>query len=269
MKKLFILFFIVNQFLNAQTVCKGKLIDESNGSPVEFANIGILGKGIGTVSDENGEYSLMIPDSLKNETIQISLIGYETIKTKSKDLITNPIAKMKQVSVNLKEISVTSKKIKTKILGNKTTAKGISAGFKNNNLGTEMAIKLNIKNKQTHLKSLMFQVNNNEIDSVIFRVNLYCVGKNGLPDTNLLQQNIYITMPQKTGFIKTDLTPYNLFLDEDAFISIEWIKDLGDASKLSFATKLVGSATYFRQASQDKWEKVSPIGIGLHVEVAY
>ena len=263
-----ILLFLA-QLANAQLICKGRLIDSLSGSPVEFANIGIIGKGVGTVSNENGEFSLLIPDSLKNLPVMISIIGYQSKRTNANTIISKPEIKMKQVSFNLDEIAVTSKKKKTIILGNKTTSKGISAGFKNNNLGTEMAIKLKIKNKQTHIKALMFQVNNNVIDSVIFRVNLYGVDDKGKPSENLLHQNIIITLKEKTGFVRTDLTPYNIFLDEDAFISIEWIKDLGDASKLMFATKIVGGTTYFRQASQDKWEKVSPIGIGLHVEASY
>jgi hypothetical protein len=72
---------------------------------------------------------------------------------------------------------------------------------------------------------------------------------------------------EKTGLIEFDLTPYNIFVDKDVFVALEWIKDLGDAKGLMFSTQLSGP-TWFRHTSQDKWEKVVP-GLGLYVEAAY
>ena len=69
--------------------------------------------------------------------------------------------------------------------------------------------------------------------------------------------------------ISLDLMPNNIFVDDDVFVSIEWIKDLGNVKGLNFSTKLIGSPTYARMTSQDKWEKLGTIGIGLHVEVGY
>lgn len=269
MKNFLFVFTFITGVLNAQLTCKGILIDSLSQQPVEFANIGIVGKGVGTVSNEKGEYHFVVPDSLANSTVMVSLIGY-----KAKRYTAASFSKMNKVllpheSIQLNEIAVSSKKVKNITLGNKTNSKSISVGFNKNNLGAEIAIKLNIKHKQTHLKKLQFQINTNTIDHVVFRCNIYSVDKKGNPDENLLKQNVLITAEEKTGVMSLDLTPFNLFLDEDVFISLEWIKDLGDASKLMFASKLVGSSTYFRMASQDKWEKVSPIGVGLYVEASY
>jgi len=269
MYRILLVFLLASTTLSAQLICKGILTDSATHQPIEFANIGIIGKGFGTVTNEKGEYSFTIPDSLSNSKVMVSLIGYRSKRMSASDLRRLSSIHLTQESINLGEVAVSSKKIKTKILGNKTDSKNISAGFKNNTLGAEMAIRLHIKHKQTHLKKLMFQINNNTIDNVIFRCNIYSVDKKGYPDQNILKQNLLITAVEKTGLQTFDLTPYNLFLDEDVFISLEWVKDLGDASKLMFATKIIGSATYFKQASQDKWEKVTPIGIGLYVEAAY
>jgi len=115
----------------------------------------------------------------------------------------------------------------------------------------------------------MVNINRNTLGLPIFRFNVYSVGKDGMPAENLLKQNILIEPKEKTGLIELDLIPFGIILNTDIFIAIEWIKDLGNVSGLEFSTKLVGSATYFRQASQGQWEKVSPIGVGLHVEVGY
>ena len=97
---------------------------------------------------------------------------------------------------------------------------------------------------------------------------MYSKDENGLPKENILTQSIIIEFMETTGLIELDLTPYNIYVDDDIFISLEWIKDLGDVKGLFFSTKLVGSPTYFRQASQDKWAKI-PIGVGIHAEIAY
>jgi hypothetical protein len=103
----------------------------------------------------------------------------------------------------------------------------------------------------------------------IFRVNVYAKAADGMPGENILKQNIIIEPKDTVGMVEVDLKPYLVFVSDDVFVTLEWIKDLGNATGLYFSTKLVGSATYFRTTSQAKWEKVSPVGVGLHVEVGY
>lgn len=271
MKLLFILAFcMLAHILFSQNICKGVLLDNSTKQPIEFANIGIVGKGVGTVSNERGEYNFIIPDSLMNNTVKISMIGY-----KAESFSTERFQKLSEINLiqsatNLNEVAIAVKKTKVKVLGNETKTKAVSAGFKNNSLGAEFGIRLHIKNPQTHLRKLMFNINRNSLDKLpIFRFNVYAMDKKGNPGENILKQNIIVSPSEKTGFVEFDLTPYAIFVDDDVIISIEWIKDLGDAKGLYFSTKLIGSSTYFRQTSQAKWEKINAIGVGLHAEVAY
>jgi len=249
--------------------CRGVLFDSITSQPVEFANIGIVGKGIGTVTNEKGEYNFFLPDSLINCDIKISMIGYKSKNFKAKNFASLSKVMMTQDPAMLQEVPVAVKKSVVKVLGNNTTSSAVSAGFKKNNLGAEIAIKLNIKHPKTHLKKFFVKINSSTLEKALFRFNVYSADEKGNPKENILKQNIIIEPLQKTGLISFDLTPYNIFVDEDVFIALEWIKDLGDAKGLYFSTKLVGSSTYFRQASQDKWEKTSPVGVGFHAEVAY
>ncbi len=252
----------------AQKICKGVVLDNTNNTPVEFANIGILGKGFGTVTNERGEFNFTVPDSLANETIKVSMVGYKS-KTLSLAVISGQGKILLEQSItNLNEVSVSAKKTKIKILGNDTKTTHVSAGFVKNNLGAELAIKLNIKNPKTHLRKFYLNIAKNSIEKPIFRFNVYNKDKNGDPNENILKENIIIEVKEKTGLIELDLTPYNIYVDGDVFISIEWIKDLGDVKGLYFSSKLVGSPTYFRQASQGDWHKIA-VGVGLHAEIAY
>jgi len=146
----------------------------------------------------------------------------------------------------------------------------VSASFKKNSLGAELGIKVSVKHPQTHIRKLMFNITANKLDTFpVFRLNIYTEDAKGYPGTNVLTQNIIIVPKEKTGYIEFDLEPYHIFVNDDVFIAIEWLKDLGDLKGLYFSTKLAGSSTYYRQASQDKWEKVNSIGIGINAEVAY
>ena len=104
----------------SQVSCKGVLTDSTTGAAVEFANIGIIGKGIGTVSNERGQYSFIVPDSLSAEFVKISMLGYKAKTFLLKDLQKHPEVRLSQSSTLLNEVSVSVKRINVKVLGNNT-----------------------------------------------------------------------------------------------------------------------------------------------------
>ncbi len=57
-------------------VITGKVLEETTKEPVPFANIGIEGETIGTVSNERGEYEFHVPIEFKDAIMQVSSIGY-------------------------------------------------------------------------------------------------------------------------------------------------------------------------------------------------
>ena len=57
----------------------GKVFDNTSKEVMAYANIAVLGKSIGTVTNEQGEYTLKIPDKLLFDTLVISYIGYKNI----------------------------------------------------------------------------------------------------------------------------------------------------------------------------------------------
>ena len=62
----------------SQTIVNGKLKDGVSQKPIFLANIGIPNRIIGTLSNDSGEFKIVIPDSLKEEKLKISVIGYES-----------------------------------------------------------------------------------------------------------------------------------------------------------------------------------------------
>lgn len=264
---LFLLMLILK--LGAQERVGALLLDAKSGEPVIFANVGIPGKGLGTVSDESGKFSMIIPDSLKELSVRISCIGYlpKTIPLAHWNL---EKIKLEPDVKLLQEVTVAAPKLKVKIVGNDTKSSHITAGFKENHLGTELGVRLNIKKPNTEIRKFFLNIVYNSLDTIpVFRLNVYTIDKDGKPSENVLKENILFSPKEKTGLMEIDLSSYHILVNDDVFISMEWVKDLGNITGLGFSTKLGGSDTYYRLTSQDDWKKIGVVGIGLHAEIAY
>ncbi|RXK81417.1 carboxypeptidase-like regulatory domain-containing protein [Filimonas effusa] len=66
------------QFLAAQTVVTGKIVDKS-GQPVIKAAVIVKGTGIGTTSDEKGNFRI---NAKPGDVLEISFVGYQTEEVK-------------------------------------------------------------------------------------------------------------------------------------------------------------------------------------------
>jgi hypothetical protein len=251
-------------------ILKGFIKDKKSNLPLPYVNIGILNKDVGTSSSVNGEFELPLLESNVNDTLRISMIGYEPRVIYLKDVLNN-----KRLSLNiqlqektneLKEIVITDKKLKTKVLGNKTHSKFIGGKFASGDLGSEIAIRIKIKDAPTYLDTFSFNISYNNQDTATFRVNIYGM-KNGLPDQNLLSDNIIVKINGQTGKVDIDLSKYNVVVSNDFFIALEWIEGKNN-SGIVFSSGFVNKGTYYRKASQGRWRKY-PMGVGFNVSVKY
>ena len=66
---------------------EGKIIDKNTQKPVEYANISLVGKSIGTVSNPDGEFIMKISPAFIYDSIGVSCIGYELFKEQVINLI--------------------------------------------------------------------------------------------------------------------------------------------------------------------------------------
>lgn len=248
----------------SQTV-SGVILDSTTKAPLEYVNIGIIEKNIGTVSDENGKFSIDLSSLSDQDTILISCIGYNSDKQIVKDyrikknqdilLVSNPI--------ELNEIVVSPTLFKNKILGNKHNKKIIIGGFENNEKGFECGVLLKIK-KSAILEKFTCNIAKCTYDSIFYRLNVY---KQIDDETfeNILQKPIYIKQKiekSKTS-IELDLSEYNLKVEGNTLITLEHISDMGEGNLL-FSGGFTGSSCYSRKTSQGNWKKI-PIKLGFNV----
>lgn len=67
---------------NSQTLLvSGQVIDKKTREPLPYASIRIAGKSLGTVANENGEFTFLIPEEYRNEFVRVSMLGYNTYES--------------------------------------------------------------------------------------------------------------------------------------------------------------------------------------------
>ena len=67
--------------VSAQTEVKNKIVDFLMQTPIESASIYVQNTTIGTVSNADGRFSLLVPQEFAKDTLIISSIGYKSYKT--------------------------------------------------------------------------------------------------------------------------------------------------------------------------------------------
>lgn len=257
--------------LTAQTL-KGTLKDATTGEPVPYVNIGVLNKNIGTVSGDDGIFTLPVPEGHSADTLRLSMLGYKTkeytVATFAKQLASNSEIKMDQKVTELKEVVVSNRKSGTKLLGNKTESKSVTAAFTSNKLGNEVGTVMRIKGNMALLKTFAASIASDDNPPVKMRLNFYSL-KKGMPDKLIINENIIVEVPKGSGKLVVDLTPYNIMVEDDFFASLEWIEDSPDSKRIWFSAALFATPIIARETSQGNWTKMSIAGVGFTVDTVY
>ncbi len=82
---IFLLFNSIMSFCQPHTVARelfGIIKDKDTGEKLQYVNVGIKNSTVGTVSDLDGNFRLLIPDELESDSISFSCIGYKDFNIK-------------------------------------------------------------------------------------------------------------------------------------------------------------------------------------------
>lgn len=257
----------------------GQIIDIVSGNPVPYANIGIIGKNLGTASDANGFFKIELNSKFDKDTLGISCIGYANRKyqiSSFKNDARSPDKVKVDLSPKIYQLTeVTIKPVKRKIytLGNYCDSNSsYGNAFYSKQLGTEIGviIKLPHKKDEAYLHTFRFFVGEFTYEKFPVRLNIYNL-KNDKPYENILTEPIYVEIKSEGEYI-IDLKKYNIRLNEDFFISLEYYK-VPDRT----IGKLIFCAThrkndnkgnsYYRFTSQGNWEPEPVDNVGFSVQV--
>ncbi len=79
------LFFVSYNSSFSQVEVKSKVVDFGTMMPIESASIYVKNTTIGTVSNSDGKFVLLVPNEFANDTLVISSIGYKSFKSVVKE----------------------------------------------------------------------------------------------------------------------------------------------------------------------------------------
>jgi len=268
-----ILICLISHSIFGQNIADGIIKNAKTNEPVPYVNIGILNRDKGTVSNDKGEFLLEIPTEFINDTIKVSSIGHETkifiANEFVKTLNENRSIALSEKVIELKEVVVSNKKLKEKVLGNKTKSRMMRGGFRNAELGNELGIKIKIKKSPTYITKFHANVTSNTGEKMKFRLNFYNIEK-GFPKEKLIKKNIIFSIDAKEGNFTLDLSEYNIVVEKDFYLTMELIENQGNKeNEVFFSAGLMGNATVTRLASQAEWKKLGSIGIGFSLTTEY
>lgn len=280
MKSLSILAILIFAiFVSFSQNYSGQIINIESGKPIPYSNIGIIGKTVGTTSDANGFFTIDLNGRFDNDTLGISCIGYTSKKYQIrnfKDDVRNTEKVKIELSPKIYQLAeVTIKPLKTKIyiLGNYCEANSsYGNAFYSEQLGTEIGvlIKLPRKNKKAYLQSFRFYVGEFTFEKFPVRLNIYNL-KNNRPYENILTEPIFFEIKSEGEYI-IDLENYNIILDEDFFISLEYYKipeiTIGKLIFCATHRKNINKGnSYYRFTSQSNWEPEPIDNVGFSVQI--
>lgn len=279
--KIFPLIILLNFyfFSSFSQIYSGQLINRESGQPILFANIGIIGKNIGTVSDAAGWFKIELNSKFDKDTLCISCIGYEKRTYLIRDY-KDSIRNADQVKIELlpksyllEEVIIQPVDTKTYTLGNFCESNSpYGNAFYSDILGTEMGVIINLprKKNKAFLKNFRFYIGEFTFDKFPVRLNIYNL-KNDQPYENILTEPIFLEITS-TGEYFIDLEKYNIITNGDFFISLEYYKIADQTEgKLTFCAvhgrKMNKGNGYYRLTSQGNWIREMFDNVGFSVQV--
>lgn len=257
--------FLVAAAALAQPI-SGRVTDARTGQPLPFVNIGVVGKALGTVSNEQGQYGLAFQEKLTADTVRVSYLGYRPQLLTLRQLQSQPNVALSPAAVALAEVRVQAKSRawRDRTLGFNGNSTSTTLSLDAKDLGAETGTVIYLKHKPTKVLQTNFNVAYNRVGNVTLRVNLYRLDAKGRPtNEKLLQREVILRTTAPSGPISVDLAPDNLLLSEDFFLSLEWVGGGANADAvhqgLAFSAGIgyADNDIYYRATSQGSWERLS------------
>ncbi len=268
---LFLLLSLTINSFSQERIINGQIKDAENKTYLNYANIGILNKNTGTVSNSDGKFTLKINEKInENDLVSFSYVGYQTKTiTISKLNFLNNIIELEPENNQLNEVVVKIAKPKPKIIGRNSKGFGLMHynfySFYERNVDDRLSKEIGMKfklRKNCRMNDLNFNINSNEFKSLKFRLNFYKI-ENGIPTDLIIEKDIVFEIKNEfKGWYKLDLKPYEIYLDketENFAVTIQWVESTkaNEQSKyFSISTAMSATETsYYREKSMDSWKK--------------
>lgn len=265
------LFFLVAASAFHAQVVSGTIVSKNENQPIPYVKIGIEKKSTGTISDEQGKFSIDLSNTDPQQKIKIEVPGYnlyqETIQNFKK--YDQQKIFLTEKTKNIKEITIKPKKLVDKNWGVNTKTKSViysvNPEFDKKSFLGETALEFNAK-KRSKLKNINLNIASYvSTEPVLMRYSIYSE-KNGFPDKNILEEEITVELTEdmiKDGTYTLDVSDRNIWLQGKFFIGIQFLKDFDGRIKISAALFRTG---FIREFYGD-WQKMTIAAPAINIDV--
>lgn len=254
-----------------QQTLSGQVSKAPSGEPLPLVNIGVKGKNAGTISGVDGTFLLTLPALLLIEdSLTFSAPGY-----RDKSFFIPSLSKKEELEIFLQPLAVSVKedrrsqrKRKEKTIGAKRPAlllHGIASSRQGDIL--EIAQPIRVRKKPLQLLEARLYLNSINQDSSTFRVKVY-TSEEGQPGALLMAKNTLLRQKAEKGWVTAELEEFELVMEEDFFISFEFLPAGPRATtNLVYAGQLGYGRGYTRSSSLGEWEE-APCSYAVQAIVA-
>lgn len=251
-----ILIFFVFQTLTGFTQSSYRLVVSNAVSRkgIPYATVKVVNKPEGTYADSLGRFEVK---TLVKDSFLITCVGFQPRKiiAQGDTILLNPIV------VNLEEVRVATKKPKEYTVG-LADSKRVGTLYFCGNVHTETSILIRIPDSFTYyrIKGVKFNAKHENGISLV-RLHIYSQGKDGMPDKELLSEDLLINKHIKSNG-EIDLSRFNLVLnDRVLFVGLENIEsnvkfslEKGECIGIGITCKEKQNLTFTRSLVDPKYQ---------------
>lgn len=266
---------------------QGQLLDARTGAGLPYASIGLAGQPAGTMTDLQGAFIFSLGEEHLDRSLRFSTVGYQSREISVRALLQQQASQGK-LSIRLSAQPKTLAEVRVK--AGKKRYRSQEVGSQIGKLtpfrhrfdtythaadqvkGPELGVRIRARKYPAYLERVHFCLSGTGADITRVRLKLYSLRQN-LPQAELLPQVIQLDVPPRyTGWIETDLSRYNLRLEEDFVVALEWLQEENETEKSWLASGMVFSPPqpdYYKAANQDGWKMLRNESVGLYVTLLY
>ncbi len=240
----------------------GSVLDSQTGLHLPYASIGVRGKSIGGITDIDGHFLIDVTKAQPTDSIIVSYLGYQSKTLLKRDigqaaceikLVAKPFQLSEVVAVGKREIIT---------IGN-TKASGHFTGWGDYSASKGRLRGSVVETDELPLKLAKFKLRLDacEFDSVRFRLHILPLpaDHSGNIKTELLQHNIFFTAHKDQKWVSVDLAPYNLVIDQNIIVAVEWVDSwvkTGGSHLLTLSTSRKDGYTYTRETPEEPFQMI-------------
>ncbi|GGG51380.1 carboxypeptidase-like regulatory domain-containing protein [Hymenobacter glacieicola] len=228
---LLLLFSLVSLSLRAQNIIlEGRILNTHTNEPVPFATLGVPGRGLGTVADEQGRYLLRLPDL--RDTLVVTCVGF----SRQVVLPTALAAGQREFRLAPQEqalgaVVVEHRRVHPGQLGRSKEKADVlwtggSSGKEtvDDEWGWELGTVLRPTHR-TYLEEFHVFLAANTYEHLRFRLNLYAL-EQGRPGRALLSRDVQLVCSNRQrGWLTLDLRPYEIMLESQPVVAtLQWLQ---------------------------------------------